>query len=89
MIWMSNLRLGSTRLEALCILKLNCHPLSINSSAVLLLLGFRARDIILLGSCAMGIFLLGFIFLDALLSVPLRLKLMMLVCLWASKPMSL
>lgn len=72
-ICISNFRLVSTFVDALCILKLNCQPLSRYNSNVLLLPGLNSRLKILVGSEALGSLTLLFRTLPYLFKVPLRL----------------
>ena len=57
---MSNLRLVSTLVEALCILKLNCQPPSIYNSTVFVLFGLKSKLSIRVGKYAIGTSILGF-----------------------------
>ena len=48
----SNFKLGSTQVDALCILKENCQPLSKYNSNVFLLFALKSKEIILVGKLA-------------------------------------
>ena len=72
-ICISNFKLCSTFVDALCILKLNCQPPSIYNSTVLELFGLKSKFTILVGNITTGIFIFGFIVLVALFRFPCKL----------------
>jgi hypothetical protein len=82
--WMSNFKLGSTIVDALCILKLNCQPPSIYSSIVLSLLGLKSKLTIRVGKRTWGIVDFGLFLLPLLFKVPCKLKVFICVIRWLS-----
>ena len=73
-IWMSNLRLDSTIVDALCILKLNCQPPSIYNSTVLSLSGLKPKLTIRVGNRIRGIEDVALRLFPFWFNVPCKLK---------------